>query len=129
MLEGYEKIEIPDEDGDNPLVCEVNWSPKDKRTNGCKVLRFTFPDGTESYVKREYLNSILFAIGREEDQRNLIPNRVQTIRKYQTMLSITAKKDVRKGEQIFVNVDIPLPPIEKEIYEEAKRQASRMVLK
>ena len=119
MITGYEKLKVPDQGGSEDLIFEVNYSDQPEVQN-CQTLKITYPDGTHGYLKREHLMSVLFAIGRPEDQRKLIPQKLVTIRKYQTMLGIVAKKDIKKGEKIDVEVDIPLPPIEQEIISEAK---------
>ena len=120
MIDSYEKIKIPDEGGRNDLVFEVNYDDTPK-VQGCKILRVTYPDGSKGYLRRDYIHSMLFAISEAEQQRELIPAKIQIIRKYQTMLGITAQKNIKKGEKINVMVDIPLPPIEREIMETAKK--------
>lgn len=129
MITEYEKFVVPSEN-EKPFYIEVNWKgEKDEETNNCKVLKITFPDGTESFVKKEYLNSLLFAIGTAAEQRELLPQKLTTVRKYQTVLGITAKKNIKKGEKINVQVDIPLPDIEQEIVGEAKRIAGIPLIK
>lgn len=125
MILGHEKFRIPDENRQHDLILEVNWNEKDPKTNECKVIKVTNPDKSESFIKKEFLHSFMFAISKDQEQRDLIPKKIQTIRKYQTMLGITASKDIKKGEKINVMVDIPLPPIEKEILEQAKKEISR----
>jgi len=124
MLSEYNKLQLEDEAGKNNLVIEVNYKDTPE-VNECKMLRLTYPDGKQAYIKREHFMTFLFAIGKAEEQRKMIPKKLTTIRKYQTMLGITATKDIKKGEKINVTVDIPLPPIEQEIIGEAKRQLSR----
>lgn len=114
MILGNEKFQIPDVAKLHDFFAEVNWNPKDEETNACKVIRFTFPDGTEALVKREHLHAILFAIGSEEEQRNLIPQVSKKVRWYETVLSVKASKDIRKGEEITFPVKLSLP----DMYEE-----------
>ena len=128
MITSYEKLKVPDQGGNNSLVFEVNYSDQPEIQN-CQMLRITYPNGSLGYLKREHLMSLLFAIGRPEDQINLIPAKITTIRKYQTMLGITAKKDIKKGEKINVQVDIPLPPIEQEVIGEAEKLAGKIQAK
>lgn len=129
MITGYERFEIPDKNKDHSFTVDVNWDEQDKATNECKMLRFTFPNGDEALVEREHLMAVLFAIGDDDQQRKLIPQKIQVIRKYQTVLGIKATKDIKAGEMINVPVDIPLPPIEDEIMGEARRLVGTGVIK
>ncbi len=115
MLSQYEKFRLLDGRKINNFYGEVNWDLNDKSTNECKVIKFTFPNGDTAYVKKEYLNSLMFIIGTAEEQRKLIPQKVTEVRMYQTMLGITANKNIMKGEKINVTVKIPIPSEEKEI--------------
>lgn len=109
MISGYEKLRVPDINKEKDFTIEVNWNPYDKQTKDCKVLRFTFPGGDTALVKREHFQAVLFALATEDDQRKMIPETVTRIRNYETVLGITAKKDIRKGEKINVAVKIPIP--------------------
>lgn len=122
MLKGYEKIRIPDENKEKDFMMEVNWNPYDKMSNECKLVRFTFPGGETSIVKREHLLSALFRIGSADDQRAMVPQKVERIRNYQTVLGITAKKDIQKGEKINVRVSIPIPTQSEEVIRDLKRE-------
>lgn len=73
------------------------------------------PGGKTAVVRREHLHAVLFAIGTEEDQRNLVPQHLTTVRNYETILGITATKDIRKGEKINVSVKIPIPVDGKDV--------------
>ena len=75
------------------------------------------------------LKTILFALSNPQEQKDMMPLQMVTQRKYQTMLGIKAQKDIKKGEVINFKVDIPLPPIEKEIMMEATRQIKRGLIR
>ena len=75
------------------------------------------------------LRTILFALSDNEEQKKMMPLQMVTQRKYQTMLGVKAQKDIKKGEVINFKVDIPLPPIEKEIMMEATRQIKRGLIR
>ena len=128
MITNYEKLRIPDEGGKNDLIIEVNYSD-DPNVTRCQILKVNYPDGSIGYLKRDYLMAMLFSIGRPVDQVSLIPKKIQTVRKYQTILGITANKNIQAGEKINVKVDIPLPPVEDLIIEEAKKQLTRSKIK
>lgn len=115
MLKTHEQIRLPDENKENHLLLEVNWNPKDKASNHSKLIRVLFPDGTTATIKREHFIAFCFAIGSEEDQQALIPQKVTSVRNYETMLGITATKNIAKGEKINVRVKIPIPVSEEEI--------------
>ena len=128
MLKEHEKFRVLDENKINNFFIEANWKGKDPRTNDCKVLRFTFPGGKEAYIKKEYLNAILFALGNEVEQRQLLPQKLSRVRWYETILGIRAEKDIHKGEMINVPVKLSIPSEEEQIIGElraspAKRKA------
>lgn len=117
-----------DQGKEHDFFMEVNWNPKDKKTNECQVVRFTFPDGSESYIKREHLHSVLFAIGKREDQINMVPQKTETIRNYETVLGIKATKHIEKGETINVRVKIPMPiPGTRQEFIGSKPQGSAII--
>lgn len=102
MIQDYQKMQIPDEGRDGKhLVMEVNWSKK-KEVAGCKLIKLIYPNGDTAVVKREHLNQVLFALGNPEDQRRLIPQKVETVHWRPMRLSIKAEKDIRKGEEIVL---------------------------
>lgn len=110
MIQGHEKFNVVDIfDKPTGLYIEVNWKEDDKKTNECKVLKLTFPDGKEAFMKREHLLSVLFAISKEEDQRKMIPQTVKKVRWYETVVSVKAKKDIHKGENITFPIKLTLP--------------------
>ena len=115
MLKTHEKFRFVDENKDNEFYAEVNWNPKDKDSNECKLIKFTFPDGKISVIRRDVLNSVLFAIGTEEDQRKMIPQKLTEVRWYESVLSVRAKKDIQKGELVTFPIKLSIPPIEQEV--------------
>ena len=115
MIKNHAQIRIPDENKEKHLELEVNWAPKDEKSNDCKLIRAHYPDGTIALFRREHLNAFLFAIGTEENQRDLIPQKLTSIRNYETILGITAHKRIEKGEKINVKVKIPIPIDSQEV--------------
>ena len=122
MLKHHEKFRLVDLNGKPAATVDVNWNPEDKKTNECKVLKFTYPDGTTSHVERKLLNELLFAIGKPEDQRKLIPQVNRKVRWYETTLGVKATKDIRKGETITFPIKITLPSIEEEVIGEIEKK-------
>ena len=108
MIKHHEKF-LFGEEGQHHFYMEVNWRPMDEKTNDCKILKVTFPDGTETFVKREHFHSFLFAISAADQQVKLVPYKQETIRNIETTLGITATKDIKKGDKINVRVKIPIP--------------------
>jgi len=121
MISEYEKLKLPDQNGKNDLIVEVNWNEKDKNTNESKVLRITCPDGSQTFVKREYFNSFLFLLGNPKEQNKMIPQKLSKVRWYETVLSVKASKDIRKGENITFPIKITLPAVEQEIIGEVAK--------
>ncbi len=122
MITNHEKFRLIDENKNGEFFIEVNWNEKDATINECKLLKFVFPDGKCIFVKREHLNAILFAIGKEEDQRKMIPLKLSHVKWYETTVSIKAKKDIHKGENITFPIKITLPSVEQEAISEIKRR-------
>ena len=88
---------------------EVNWNLNDKLTNQCKVIKMTLPDGSVKFVSRKVLLEILFAIGKPEDQQKMIPQTLETIHHYKTVLGIKATSDISKGQMINFPVELSVP--------------------
>lgn len=109
MIQNFEKFVMPDETRNHDFFVEVNWNPKDPKTNECKYLKITFPNGDECILKREHLNQVLFAIGNPEDQRKLIPQKIEKVHVRKTVLTIKAQKDIKKGEDIVVPHTYEMP--------------------
>ena len=121
MIRHYEKLRIPDVNRKNSFEVEVNWNPRDKKTNECQYLRFTFPNGDKALVKRENFQAFLFAVGTPEQQRSLLAQSTKHVRWYETTVGVTAKKDIRKGEKIIFPIKITLPAFEQEAVSELGR--------
>lgn len=122
MLTEHEKFLMIDLGKKNDFHCEVNFRADDESTNKCKVFKFTFPDGKEAFIRREDLLQMFFACGKPEDQQKMIPQRLTSTRWYETVLSVRAGKDIRKGENITFPIKLSLPPIEQEVVSEIKKQ-------
>ncbi len=125
MLLQHERWLLIDQAKKNDFNCEVNFREGDEATNKCQIFKFIFPDGKESFIKRDDLLQILFACGKPEDQQKMIPQKIQHIRNYETVLGITATRNIMKGQKINVRVKIPLPKMEEEIIAEIKTMAGK----
>ena len=122
MIKTYEKFRIIDVNKqDTGIHLEVNWDVKDKKTNECKMVRFLIGD-KEFIVSRDELNSLLFLMGTPQQQMDLLPIRKQTTRWYETVVSVEAKSDIRKGEKITFPLKITLPTVEEEVIQQIKRE-------
>ena len=110
MLKQHEKFSLvnPDNASQN-IFWEVNWNPDDHATNQCKVIKMTLPDGSVKFVSRKVLLEILFAIGKPEDQQKMIPQTLETIHHYKTVLGIKATKEIAKGEMINFPIELSVP--------------------
>ena len=114
MITGHEKFRVPDINKSKDLLVEVNWT-KDPKIKDCKVLKFIYPNGDEAYIKKEHFNAILFAIGNEKEQQKMIPQKITRVKHYETVVSVKAFKNVRKGENLTFPISISLPTAEEEI--------------
>lgn len=123
MLTEHHKCNFIDQSDKHAFTAEVNWEPDNEKTNNSKIVKLHCEDGKYAYIKREHLLEFLFAIGQPEDQQKMIPQTLTSTRWYETVLSIKATKNIRKGEEIVFPIKLSLPPIEQEIIAEAKRTA------
>ncbi len=120
MITEYEKFEMQGLGESSNWLLEVNYN-KNPEQNECKVLKITFPDGKLSYIKREHLMSVLFTIGRPEDQVDLVPYKIRKSKWYETIVSIKAKKNIEKGENITFPLKITLPSVEEEVIKKTNK--------
>ena len=120
MIENYEKFRISDLNKEKDFFIEVNYKD-DPETNQCKILKITFPNKDVAYIKRDELMAFLFAIGRPEDQRKMIPQRIRRTRWYETVIGVKATKDIRKGEMMNFPIKISLPDVSEEVIGEIKK--------
>jgi hypothetical protein len=123
MITEYQKFRIPDHSGKNHIEAEVNWNDDDA-INECKVIKLTFPDGNKSFVKREDLNQILFSIGNADDQKKLIPQKIQLVHWYESKVGVRATKDIKRGEQVVFPVKFSVPCTNKDVIGAAKKEKS-----
>lgn len=128
MLTDHEKFRVQDQGGKNDFFFEVNFNKEDEKTNDCKVVKVVFPNKQEAYIKREHLHAILFAIGNEEQQQKLIPQKVVHSRWYETILSVKATKDIRKGEQITFPVRLSMPDQTEEVIGDLKKKVNKGII-
>jgi hypothetical protein len=101
MLKSYNKLKVPDENKSEDLLLESEWSPDDKKSNECKLIRVTL-GGKTCVIKKEHFYSLLFAMGNEEEQRSIVPEAKRTSRWYETIITVKAKKDVKAGEDFNI---------------------------
>ena len=120
MIKNYEKLRIPDESKLNDMLIEVNWSPYDKSSMDCRLIRVTL-GGQTAVIRKDHFMGFLFTIGTQEEQRKMIPTTERRSRWYETVISVKAKKDIRKGEDITFPLKLTLPTMEQEAISELKR--------
>jgi len=114
MLTEHEIFKIEGAGG-SPLHLEVNWNALDEETNNCKKVKVVYPDNTSVVLNFDNLLASVFAMGKQEDQPGMVPHKIQSIRNYETMLGITASKDIKKGDKLNVRVKIPLPLTQEQL--------------
>lgn len=124
MIKSYEKFRIGDENKQNDFFLEVNWN-KDKKISGCKMIRVTFPDGKQAYIKKEYLMAALFVIGNETEQQSMIPQKVARVKWYETVVSVVAKKNIAKGEKLTFPIKLSMPTAEEEVIRDIRYDIHR----
>ena len=125
MITDYNKARFVDENKTGEFFAEVNWNKYDEKVKDCKLVRFTFPGGKAIVVQKDALISFIFAIGSEEEQRKLIKEFTTRSRWYETTVSVTAKQDIKKGEELTFPIKLTLPTFSEEIVAEAKRDLTK----
>ncbi len=104
MITDPRQIGLADFSNNHPVVeFMVNWNDK---VQNCEYVKIKIAD-EEAVLRREHLSGLLFMIGTDKEQRDLIPQRIEQVNRFETILGITATKDIRKGEKINVRVSIP----------------------
>ena len=121
MIQGHEILNLPDKSGKHKFTAEVNWEPENERTNNCKVIRLKCGHGEESYISRNDFLSFLWLIGKSEDHMKMVPQKLTTVRRYETVVGAIAQKNIQKGEMINMKVSIPLPAVEEEVIGDVKK--------
>ena len=125
MITEYEKFNLVDaNDRKTGVTMEVNWD-KDPEKNECKIIKMTLPDKSTHYIKRDMFNAFLFAIGKEEDQRKMIPQKITRSKWYETVVSVTTTKDIKKGEKLTFPLKLTLPDERREAIEEVKHDIKK----
>lgn len=105
------------------FTCEVNWDPKDETSNECQKFRFHLPDGKTEVVDKKLMYEMMFACGSGTEQKEMIPQTLTKVRWYETVLSVKAKKDIHKGENITFPIKLTLPNIEQEVVQAVKKKS------
>lgn len=101
MISAHRILQLPTFDG-KKIEVEVNWSDN-QAVKDCKIVRFR--EGETCFeVSRDALVTILMIIGREADQKKLMPLKTTGVKVVQRMLGFEfdASRDYRKGEKISV---------------------------
>lgn len=117
MIKTHQKFKLPDENKGNHVIVEVNWND-DPKVKDCQMIKIG-----DAVVKKEHLMAILFTIGNGEEQMKMVPYRVQHNRHYETMVGVTATKDIRKGEKINFPIKLTLPTYEEEIWGDDRKKS------
>ena len=105
MLESHNKVNIPDLHGKNDVEIEIN---SNKASQEGRVLRVRIGENT-AYINYKDLYGLVWVMGNEEEQDNLMPVRSTTMRTFFKQHRVIAKKDIKKGEFIVVNCKMDVP--------------------
>ena len=108
MLEGQNRVTIPDLNNKNDLEMEVNWSPS---TNDAIKVKL---GGCEAVIKRKDLFGFMFVVATPEQQEMLMPVRKTTMTTYNRQHKVVAKRQIEKGQELVVNCQISVPTIVEE---------------
>ncbi len=105
MLKEPRQIGMADFSNKHDVVeLTINWSDAVK---DCEYIKIKIGK-EEAVLRREHLMGFMFMIGTSEDQRALIPSKIEEVKMLERLIGITATKDIHKGEKINVRVSIPV---------------------
>lgn len=82
----------------NGLKIQANYS---KNVIPCKKIKFTIK-GQSAVISRDDLYALLMLFGDDKQQEFLIPIKEQEMEEVSRMITIKAKKDVKKGDEIRI---------------------------
>lgn len=112
----YERVHLGED-----FYVEVNWADSVKP---CKAFRVTI--GKENrVVSRDEMFGFLFFFGDEKQQEDLIPVKETKMKSITRMLTLTMKKDMRKGEKLrtLYQYFVPETVYEKLLLSDPKKYA------
>jgi len=89
------------------LKVEVNWNEEVKP---CEKIRITV-DGKEQIIDRADFYSMMFVFGDEAQQEQLIPVERLKVREITRLLTIRAKKDMKRGEKMLFPYTYYIPDV------------------
>jgi len=90
MMHDYAKM------GNEKITIEANW---DAGVTPGKAFKITV-DGKEAILERDDLYALLMLFGDEEQQSDLIPVQQTQVRAITRLITVKAKKDIKRGEEI-----------------------------
>ena len=121
MLLDYQKAKIKDLYGkETGIELEVNWNPGDENTNECKIIKLTYGN-KDFYIKKEEFFAFLWLIGSSTEHMKMVPQKIRRTKWYETVISVKALKDVKKGDNLTFPIKLTLPTTEEEVIADIKR--------
>lgn len=101
---------------ERPLIMEINFN--DKYYKDCVRMTFTkTPDDieVEEFIfKYSELFSFMFTLASPEQQALMMPVSQELGHEYMKQIRIKCKKDMKKGEELVVNVKVHVPTVVEE---------------
>ena len=95
MIKDHRKLSLQDlANRGNDVDLEVNWNSSVK---DCKSIRVHM-GGKEAVISRDHLWSLILLMSKDEQQEGMLPVIHVPVSHYETVVSVMAKKNVRKGE-------------------------------
>lgn len=123
MINQKARAEIEDvRDNTGTLDLEVNF---DGDYNDCVKITIRDDTGhdTSRIIKYSDLFSFMFVLANKEQQAKMVPVTEELGHQYMKKIHVKAKKDIKEGEELIVNVPINVPKIiEDEILFELEKK-------
>jgi len=88
------------------IQIDVNWNAD---VMPCKVLRLTFPGGGTGLVKKTDLVTMLMFFADPTEMEALIVKSMKPVHSYETILGITATKEIHTGDKINLPISVHYP--------------------
>lgn len=109
MVEGRQKVVLKDFSGNNlDVIFEINWNSFTSSKGWSKI---TVGDKTV-VLDKNHLWSILFMLGNEKEQQEMLSRRTKMnrVRKHMRVIGVKTTRKVEKGELINIALDFTYNP-------------------
>ena len=106
MFKDNNQAMIQDINGKTPLFFDINFDRKD-----IDCVRISLANGHRRIIKYSDLFGFMFVLATPEQQAKMIPVKQELGYQYMKQIRVKVSKNIKKGEELVVNVPINVPQI------------------